>query len=316
MGFLPCDLEENGDSPTSRVEWEEVSCPLCQGRRWKTLVEGADPSPGGGKHGLWFAVVKCLDCDLCFTNPRPSPRTIGAFYPTDYRPYRKSVGRRQTLWRRLRKSPVPTKGINWHGQGRLLDFGCGSGSFLARMHQAGWRVTGVDCSAETVATIRQTLGVPVLEGTLPHPELQERSFDVLTMWHSLEHVHQPLEVLRAAYRLLVPGGKLVVELPNIDSLPFRWFGSQWFGLELPRHLTHFNPWTLRRMLERAGFDPGPVNMVRHANWLRTSARRARQRGRPSVVARLLTYWPVASVTSWYSYLTRQSDSIRVTAVKA
>jgi SAM-dependent methyltransferase len=313
MGFLPCDLEDTADSPTSRVEWEEVPCPLCRGSRWKTLVEAADP--GGGDQGLWFAVVKCLDCDLCFTNPRPSPRTIGAFYPTDYRPYRKSVARRLTLWRRLRQRPDLTKGVAWHGQGRLLDFGCGAGAFLARLHQAGWRVTGVDCSAESVARIRQALGVTALVGSLPHPDLQDRSFDVVTMWHSLEHVHQPMEVLRAAYRLLVPGGKLVVELPNIESLPFRWFGSFWFGLDLPRHLTHFSPWTLRRMLERAGFDPGPVTMVRHVSWLRSSARRALARGRSTLFGRCLVRWPFASLASWYSYLLRQSDTIRVTAVK-
>ena len=91
------------------------------------------------------------------------------------------------------------------------------------------------------------------------------------MWQALEHVHDPLRVLCEAHRLLVPGGKIVVAVPNMDSLPYRWFGRAWQGLDLPRHLTHFSPRTLHKMLQRAGFQVGPVRMVRHSNWLRASA---------------------------------------------
>src|SRR5438552_578873 len=94
------------------------------------------------------------------------------------------------------------------------------------------------------------------------------------LWHSLERVHFPLAVLREVRRLLVPGGQLFRAVPNIDSLPFRWFGSAWYGLDLPRHLTHFAPWTLHLMLERAGFRVGQIQMVRHSQWLRSSARLA------------------------------------------
>ena len=142
--------------------------------------------------------------------------------------------------------------IPWHGRGRLLDFGCGGGAYLERMHRQGWDVTGLDVSAAAVECVRTRLGLRALLGTLPHPELKPATFDVVTMWHSLEHVHEPLEVLRAAHQLLAPGGKLLVATPNIDSLPFRWFGQAWYGLDLPRHLTHFSSRTLRRLLERAG----------------------------------------------------------------
>ena len=116
------------------------------------------------------------------------------------------------------------------------------------MHQAGWRVTGVDCAADTVAQLRRSLGVPVLLGSLPHAELQERSFDVVTMWHSLEHVHHPLDTLRAARRLLAPGGRLVIAVPNIESTAYRWFGPAWFGLDLPRKLCHRQDSTLHGFL--------------------------------------------------------------------
>src|SRR5262249_56551348 len=202
------------------------------------------------------------------------------------------------------------------GAGRLLDFGCGSGSYLERMHRQGWQVTGVDVSAAAVQRVRTELHLPALVGSLPHPELRRATFDVITMWHSLEHVHAPLEVLRQAHRLLVPGGRLVVAVPNIDSLPFRWFGPAWFGLDLPRHLTHFAPWTLQLMLERAGFQPGPVRMVRHSDWLRSSAERACATGRAARWQHWLRARPASRLAAWYSYLSRQTDCIMVTAHKS
>ncbi|HMC66442.1 MAG TPA: class I SAM-dependent methyltransferase, partial [Gemmataceae bacterium] len=206
-------------------------------------------------------------------------------------------------------------GLPWHGQGRLLDFGCGGGSFLERMHRQGWRVTGIDVSAEAVERIRTELDLQAVLGTLPHPDLQPETFDVITMWHSLEHVHAPRTVLREAHRLLAPGGKLLVAVPNIDSLPFRWFGRDWLGLDLPRHLTHFAPWTLRLMLERTGFRIGPIRQVRHAKWLCRSARLACRNRRGPHWHRWLTIKPAARMATWYSYLTQQCDCLIAVAEK-
>jgi 2-polyprenyl-3-methyl-5-hydroxy-6-metoxy-1,4-benzoquinol methylase len=315
MGFLPFDLGVT-EAPRPAVEWEECSCLLCAGGRWSILVEAPDPTPGGG--GLWFAVVQCQDCGLCFTNPRPTPRSMGQFYPDQYLPHRRRQRAATPWWRRLpllrRRSRRERQILPRCGQGRLLDFGCGGGAFLEQMHRAGWQVTGVDMSESAVRRVRAELGVRALAGSLPHPALPEQGFDVVTMWHSLEHVHAPLEVLRAARRLLAPGGRLVVEVPNIDSLPFAWFGQAWFGLDLPRHLTHFVPETLRRMLERAGFEVGPVRRVRHSDWLRASAELACRLSGGRRWQRWLRAKLPASLVSWYSHLTARSDSIRVTAL--
>ena len=159
-------------------------------------------------------------------------------------------------WPRARALP-------WPGPGRLLDFGCGAGSFLKTMADRGWQVTGLDAASGAVDQVRSKYGLPALVGTLPHPDLRPGSFDVVTMWHSLEHVHHPLALLRAAYDLLVPGGKVVVATPNIEGLPFRLFGHSWFGLDLPRHHTHFTPETLSLMLQTAGFRTQPVRFLRH-----------------------------------------------------
>jgi 2-polyprenyl-3-methyl-5-hydroxy-6-metoxy-1,4-benzoquinol methylase len=316
MGFFACGL---GTEPDTRpvVDWEEPRCLLCNANDRSLLVEAPDPLPGGG--GLWFAVTQCQDCGLCYTNPRPRAEGMGQFYSRQYPPHHKSFKKASGWWR----WPFAGRGRHKHlerlpvqGQGRLLDFGCGSGAFIMRMHQRGWKVTGLDTSEETVQRIRAKFGLSVLAGSLPHPELGESSFELIAMRHSLEHVHQPLEVLRAAHQLLVPGGQLMVSVPNIDSLPFKWFGRHWRGLDLPRHLTHFTPDTLQLMLARAGFDVGPVRMVRHPEWVRHSAFLASKRPDAPRWLWWLRGRTVASLATWYTYLARRSDAMVIVAVKS
>jgi SAM-dependent methyltransferase len=311
MGFFPRDLTAPAAFAGPVLEWEEPDCLLCGRRDWSPLVEAPDATPGGS--GLWFAVVQCQHCGLCFTNPRPSRDTIGQFYPPVYRPHRTRAPRSRRWFGQRRAGQKERQILAWRGPGRLLDFGCGGGSFLAQMHRLDWHVTGLDISAAAIQRIRTELGLRALIGTLPHPELRPASFDLITMWHSLEHVHWPRDILLEAHRLLVPGGRLVVAVPNIDSLPFRWFGSAWYGLDLPRHLTHFAPATLRHMLEQVGFRVGPMRMVRHSDWLRSSTRLALERRRNLWWSLWLQNKPVSRLATWYAYLSRQSDCILTTA---
>src|SRR5947209_18439294 len=97
MGFVPFDLEAALEAETPVIQWEECTCLLCDGRRWSIVVEAPDPTPGSA--GLWFAVVQCQDCGLCFTNPRPDLRSIGQFYSGQYTPHRTRARKRLPLWR-------------------------------------------------------------------------------------------------------------------------------------------------------------------------------------------------------------------------
>jgi 2-polyprenyl-3-methyl-5-hydroxy-6-metoxy-1,4-benzoquinol methylase len=303
--------------PGPAVAWDDTPCPLCGHDDAEPVLEAADPAPAQPP-GLVFAVVRCRRCDLRYTNPRPDPAAIGAFYPADYKPHRRPrkmrLARPRSWWARASGRSVPERAgdLPWHGEGRLLDFGCGGGSFLKRMADQGWRVTGLDAAVGAVRRVQEELGLTALVGSLPHPDLAPGSFDVVTMWHSLEHVHDPLAILREAYQLLVPGGKLIVACPNIAGLPFRWFGPDWFGLDLPRHLTHFTPATLAEMLTASGFRPGRVRPVRHSDWLRSSAKLAAARGAAGW-SRPLTWKPLAKAAAWLTYVAGGSDCMMVVA---
>jgi SAM-dependent methyltransferase len=310
MGFFVCGATRSPGELRPAVVWEEPRCLLCNSQRNCILLEAADRAPG--REGLWFAVTQCQDCGLCFTNPRPDAVSMMQFYPpARERNHPRSA--RQTAW--WNKGRRPFERIARVGQGRLLDVACGSGSFLVRMKERGWQVTGIDASVANAQRLRTKLGLPVVAGSLPHAELGHQSFDVVTIRHGLEKAHQPLDLLRGAQELLVPGGKLMVAVPNIDSLPFKWFGRYWRGLDLPRNLTHFTPDTLHLMLARVGFDVGAARMVRRPAWLQHSAQLASIHEGDTGWRSWLRGRALANLATWYAYLARRCDTVVITASK-
>jgi SAM-dependent methyltransferase len=295
--------------------WEEIDCPLCGRNDASLLTEAADATPAK-EPGLRFAIVRCRHCTLTYTNPRPSPESLGQFYPSHYAPHalpRKVIPSRlpSRFWSRIFGRPCPEwRGLlPWPGPGRLLDFGCGGGSYLCEMAARGWQVTGIDSSAQVIDSIREQFGLDVLTGTLPHRDLAPGSFDVITMWQSLEHVSYPLAVLRAAYELLIPGGKLLVAVPNFESLTNAWFGEHWNGLDLPRHLTHFVPRTLLEMLQSSGFRVAAMRSWIHADWIRSSAEKAIAAGNSGLGTSFLCWKPLSKLAAWYGHLRGRPDSI-------
>jgi SAM-dependent methyltransferase len=145
--------------------------------------------------------------------------------------------------------------------GSLVDVGCGSGAYMARLRSLGWAVRGLEPNADACAHARASLRLDVLCGTLDGRVLPEASCDVVTLWHTLEHTSHPLRTLKEAYALLKPGGLIMLEVPNWDSAQRRIFGVRWFHLDLPRHLLHFTLPCLGRYLAAAGFTDVKVTSV-------------------------------------------------------
>jgi SAM-dependent methyltransferase len=141
------------------------------------------------------------------------------------------------------------------GEGRLLDVGCAGGRDLARFQQMGWNVTGVEFSPTAAAATRARLGCEVFVGDFAQVALGDEAFDVLRFSHTLEHLPSPRRALEKAHRVLRPGGLLWIEVPNAASLE-RWlFGKHWYCWDVPRHLYHFTPQTLARLVSSTGFRP-------------------------------------------------------------
>ena len=213
-----------------------------------------------------FALVGCERCGLVRTEPVPADP--GAYYPAGdyyahlppaepsarqrrrmelaYAPSPRSVAARVTgRWLAPGMPPGPV--------GRILDVGCGSGEFLKHLQAAGWSVSGVEPSQDAVRAAHEAGLENVHCGELLDLDLPPASFDAIRFWHVLEHVANPRPTLQAARRLLRPGGSLTIGVPNYRSLLARNAGDDWFFLDVPRHLWHFDKRTLSELVEHCGF---------------------------------------------------------------
>jgi len=168
-----------------------------------------------------------------------------------------TVCARVERWR-LRASGREAALIPFVGGGQLLDVGCGTGKDLLRLQEAGWKVTGVEISPYAAALARARLGCEVVTGHFDEAPLEGRRFDVVRVSHVLEHLPSPRKSLEKMHRLLGSGGLLWIEVPNAASVERRLFRGHWFQWDLPRHLYHFTPTTLVRLLRDTGFRPRAV----------------------------------------------------------
>jgi len=206
--------------------------------------------------GETFGVYRCPACDVAFTAPRPA--SMDAYYPSRYRRYARPVA---ALLRALYALRVRRWAAN-RTPGRALEVGCGAGWMLHALSRRGWQVVGLERTGEQAQFAAQELGVPVMVGGIERlPELG--SFDLIFLFHVLEHLDVPSAALRACAERLRPGGRLIVAVPNYASWQSRYGRGGWFHLDVPRHLYHFTPAALSRLLREAGLTP---TAVRYASW--------------------------------------------------
>jgi len=189
-------------------------------------------------------------------NPRPTAAEIGAFYPTEqYHPFRVIKQTRATKPNRLHQTRAKkiSQIQNNYAECRVLDVGCGTGLFLLAMKERGWHVYGVEPNEQASHFARNSLNLPVLTGDIFDIK-KEASFAAITLWDVLEHTHSPRDVLLEANRLLAPNGIIAMNVPNWASWERQIFKEKWIALDAPRHLYHFSPNTLKKMLQGSGFD--------------------------------------------------------------
>jgi len=169
--------------------------------------------------------------------------------------------------------------LNGVQKGNLLDVGCGNGSFLARMRDAGWKVLGLEWDPSAAKAAQEWFGVPVIVGTLATAGLPARSIDAIILSHVIEHVHDPVGLLSQCSHILKSDGRLVMVTPNAESLGYRRFGQSWILLDPPRHLQIFSLATLRACAESSGLRIRVLRTsTRNAWWVWAVSRLIREQG--------------------------------------
>lgn len=237
---------------------EPVACYYCGGLESKHFISAEDDLTG--KPGT-FRFVRCNRCGLVYQNPRIPIERIVEYYDDEYIAHRKRRrwGALTPLFERAMnkldadKDRLVSRYVALSARSEVLDVGCAVGTFVQRLRRRyGTRVTGVD--------FKDLSDAPALDGVEFHcglfydAALEDGRFDLVTMWHFLEHDYDPLQSLRTACRVMKPEGRLVIEVPRLDSRTFRWFGHRWPGLQAPQHTVLFDRNSLLRAVRRAGLE--------------------------------------------------------------
>ena len=242
------------------IQLEDVSCPLGCMKNDKIVLTGIDLI-----HNLpgVFNIVRCCNCGLMRTNPRPTPEAISLYYPHDYPPYvdtrvQSSKPNASSLVKTL-ISPIVRHLFRFNTMnlpkmlpGRMLEIGCASGSFLHKMKSNGWQVRGIEFS-EKAAQSATELGYEVYAGALGTAPKPDIAFDLIVGWMVLEHLHEPILGLRKLREWADPNAWLVLSIPNSRSFEFNLFKERLYALHLPNHLYHFTPASLDKVLTASGW---------------------------------------------------------------
>ncbi|NVO31554.1 class I SAM-dependent methyltransferase [Hymenobacter sp. P5342] len=226
------------------------TCPVCGKTelRNKLVVEDRSVSHES------FAIQQCAACTFQFTNPRPDAAHIGRYYESEeYVSHNSGAGglinqayKVARVFTMRRKVALLNKLVP--ARGKLFDYGCGTGHFLAAAKADGWQVAGWEPNPGAREEASRRVGQPI--GRAGLVDFQEASFDAITLWHVLEHVHELNDTLRQLIRLLRPGGTLVIAVPNVESLDAQHYGPDWAAYDVPRHLYHFSPKTMKLLLKK------------------------------------------------------------------
>jgi SAM-dependent methyltransferase len=264
-------------------------CPLCGSGDRTVLYRDLTDRMFFCAPGMW-SLYQCNGCEGAYLDPRPTFESISLAYSSYYThepegesnvnpgafgrlkraSYNGYLNARYNFnlepaiyWTRWAVAAVPSirlkrdlmvRHLRLERRGeRLLDIGCGNGEFVRVARRLGWDAEGLDPDP-VAAAVGGTMGLPITVGCLPKIDYPDASFAVVTMSHSIEHLHDPVASLREIRRILKPGGIVWIATPNLSSAGRKVFGADWVGLDPPRHLVLFTDDSLISTLYRAGFD--------------------------------------------------------------
>lgn len=231
------------------------NCPVCKSTEIKAVVEAKDITVSNEFFNIWH----CSNCTLRFTQDVPDAEHIGKYYQSqNYISHSNThKGTINKLYHAVRKITLSTKKNiveknTKKKSGSLLDIGAGTGAFASTMKKNGWHVTGLEPDATARANAKKEFNIDLLS-TDELFNLEKNSFDAITLWHVLEHVHGLHSYIEKFYELLKPDGCLIIAVPNYTSYDATEYSGAWAAYDVPRHLYHFSPKSMHRLLQQHNF---------------------------------------------------------------
>lgn len=232
-------------------------CPWCDSERTQTHLWLKDEFLSNEE----FQIQECLSCGLLFTEPRPAKDKIGDYYKSEayYSHQENKKGFIPKLYECIKninlrhKYKIATFGKN---TGNILDIGCGVGDFLHTAESHGWNCMGVEPSEEAKVIAKKRTNAEILASE-DLEKLHDESFDVITMWHVLEHVDNIKWQVAQLQRLIKKDGRIIIAVPNYKSYDAKFYKEKWAAYDVPRHLNHFNKTTLVKI-----FKTNDLNLIK------------------------------------------------------
>ena len=216
----------------------------------------AAPDRYHGRQKL-YQLLRCPSCSLVWLSNPPQPTEMSEHYGADYDRSVATAGEEPNRWRGRWEMLSQYK-----SGGAILDLGCSAGGFLAGLRNSSWRLYGIDMSEAVAREARARSGAEVFVGDILDAPFPPESFDAITGFHVLEHLYRPRDVLAKISEWLKPDGIFCAMVPNIDSAGSHIFQSYWYALELPRHLSHFSPKSLRILAQSVALEEVSVTTDR------------------------------------------------------
>jgi 2-polyprenyl-3-methyl-5-hydroxy-6-metoxy-1,4-benzoquinol methylase len=231
-----------------------IACPVCDNEAFTTFLECRD-------HFLSkeiFTISKCEKCGFLFTNPRPKASKLSSYYQSEeYISHSNSrKGFQNILYQMVRNYTISQKLkliLNYKITGSILDIGCATGEFLNHCKSKKWNVLGIEPNESARRDGIENYSL-VIEDETHLSTISQSSFDVITMWHVLEHVPLLNERMDQLQKLLRPDGYLFIAVPNANSLDAKLYNSFWAAYDVPRHLYHFTRDTISQLFSRHSFE--------------------------------------------------------------
>ncbi len=248
----------------------KIRCNICGSNNCRFLFHGRDRALKVSSQ--LFNIVKCLNCGLVYLNPQLTREELKKYYPENYDQYSgaDTIFKYGPLSALIKKFLSRFKEKNRIFNGRqsnltepelnYLDFGCGGGAHLEKIRKRHptWHLYGLD-NIDTACVRTKQRGFEVFCGDITELEMPENFFDIINMSHVLEHLNDPKAALLKVNRILKKGGRLIIALPNFDSIAAKFFGRYWHALDVPRHLFFLTPQTATLLLEQTGFSVQKVS---------------------------------------------------------